>query len=222
MAQSVAKSGMFGAKTTEQAMGLMLIAQAEGVHPMRAVQEYHVIQGRPAMKADAMLARFQAAGGRVNWEKYGDEGVTGTFSHAAGGSVRIEWTMARAKQAGLAGKDNWKSYPASMLRSRCISEGVRTVFPGVAVGIYTVEEVQDMDPVNVTPPTVEQAVQQTAAARPLSDSEVADHLMCIKEAGDAEGLRTAFGAAWKHATEAKDEQAKATFKAAYDTAKVSP
>jgi hypothetical protein len=40
-----------------------------------------------------------------------------------------------------------------MLRSRCISEGIRTVFPGVVVGTYTPEEVQDMDPA----PTVRQA-----------------------------------------------------------------
>jgi hypothetical protein len=33
-----------------------------------------------------------------------------------------------------------------MLRARCISEGVRTVYPGIAVGVYTVEEVQDMQP----------------------------------------------------------------------------
>jgi hypothetical protein len=33
-----------------------------------------------------------------------------------------------------------------MLRSRCISEGIRTVFPGVLVGTYTPEEVEDMAP----------------------------------------------------------------------------
>jgi hypothetical protein len=33
MAASVAKSGMFGCKTPEQAMSLMLMAQADGVHP---------------------------------------------------------------------------------------------------------------------------------------------------------------------------------------------
>jgi hypothetical protein len=32
-----------------------------------------------------------------------------------------------------------------MLRARVISEGIRTVYPGVAVGIYTPEEVNDFD-----------------------------------------------------------------------------
>ena len=67
MAQVMAKSRMFGFKSVEEAMSLMLMAQAEGKHPAKAAQEYHVIQGRPALKADAMLARFQAAGGVMDW-----------------------------------------------------------------------------------------------------------------------------------------------------------
>jgi hypothetical protein len=40
-----------------------------------------------------------------------------------------------------------------MLRARVISEGIRTVFPGVAVGVYTPEEVADFDvkPAQVMP-----------------------------------------------------------------------
>ena len=66
------------------------------------------------------------------------------FSHPQGGKVTIDWDLDRAKRAGLIGKDNWKNYPRQMLRARVISEGVRTIYPGVCVGTYTVEEVQDM------------------------------------------------------------------------------
>jgi hypothetical protein len=66
MALAVAKSGLFGVKTSDQAMALMLIAQAEGMHPAIAARDYHVINGRPTLKADAMLARFQQAGGKWN------------------------------------------------------------------------------------------------------------------------------------------------------------
>lgn len=144
LARSFVKSGLFGIKTEDQALALMALCEAEGMHPARAVQEFHIVQGRPAMKADAMLARFQRAGGRVEWNEYSDTSVSGTFSHPQGGSVRIDWTMKQAADIGLAGKDNWKNYPRAMLRSRCISEGVRTVFPGIASGVYTVEEMQDM------------------------------------------------------------------------------
>lgn len=153
MAMAVAKSGLFGMKTSEQALALMLVAQSEGLHPARAAMEYHVIQGRPALKADAMLARFQNAGGKVAWLSYTDADVTGEFSHPSGGSVKIQWTFEMATKAGLTKNPTWKQYPRAMLRARCISEGIRTVYPGVSVGIYTPEEVQDFAPAekDITP-----------------------------------------------------------------------
>jgi len=147
MAEAIASSGLFGIKTSSQAFALMLIASAEGKHPATAAQEYNIIQGRPALKADAMMARFQAAGGKVQWGEYTDKRVAGTFSHPQGGSVEIVWTFEQAKAIGLTNKDNWKNYPRAMLRARVISEGIRTIYPGVAVGIYTPEEVQDFEPI---------------------------------------------------------------------------
>ena len=151
MAVAVAKSGLFGVKTPDQAMALMLISQAEGLHPALAARDYHVINGRPTLRADAMLARFQTAGGRVEWGEYTDTRVVGTFSHPSGGSVRVEWTTKMAQDAGLTRNPTWKSYPRQMLRARCISEGIRTVFPGVVVGTYTPEEAADMEPVRTQP-----------------------------------------------------------------------
>ena len=157
MATAVAKSQLFGCKSVDQAIALMLIAQAEGMHPAIAARDYHVIDGRPALKADAMLARFQQAGGAVSWEPMSDERVAATFSHPAGGTVFIEWTYAMATRALLTtktqrdgGPNMWKKYPRQMLRARVISEGVRTVFPGVTSGLYTPEEMQDAPSARVT------------------------------------------------------------------------
>jgi len=144
MAVAIAKSKMFGMKTADEAFALMLIAQAEGMHPAIAARDYHVIQGRPTLKADAMLARFQNAGGKVQWDVYTDAEVTGTFSHPQGGSLKLTWTFAQAKSINLTGKDNWKNYPRAMLRARCISEGIRTVYPGCVVGTYTAEELEEI------------------------------------------------------------------------------
>jgi hypothetical protein len=145
LADAFARSGLFGIKTAEQALALMALCEAEGMHPAIAVRDYHIIQGKPALKADAMMARFQNAGGRVKWLEMTDERVAGEFSHPAGGTVMIDWDKARATTAGFWGKDNWKKFPRAMLRARVISEGIRTVFPGVVVGTYTPEEVQDFD-----------------------------------------------------------------------------
>lgn len=149
LALAFVKSGLFGVRDEAQALSLMALCEAEGLHPAKAVQEFHIIQGKPARKADAVLARFQAAGGSVKWGAYTDAKVSAVFSHPQGGAVEVEWTIEQAKKIGLAGKDNWKNYPRAMLRARCISEGVRTVFPGVTAGIYTVEEMQDMTPAQV-------------------------------------------------------------------------
>jgi len=167
MANAVAKSGLFGMKTPEQAMALMLVAQAEGYSPALAARDYHIIQGRPALKADAMLARFQMAGGRVEWVTYTDTEVKATFSHAQGGSITLSWTFAQAAKIGLTNKDNWKNYPRAMLRARVVSEGIRTVFPGCVVGVYTPEEVNDFSPVverDVTPSPVKPTIEAAAAA----------------------------------------------------------
>jgi hypothetical protein len=146
MAEVAATSKMFGFRSQQEAMAIMLLCQAENLHPAVAMRDYHVIQGRPALKADAMLARFQQAGGTVNWKVYTNEEVTGVFSHPAGGSLEVSWTMAQAKSIGIANKDNWKNYPRAMLRARCLSEGIRSVYPGCVVGVYTPEEVQDFQP----------------------------------------------------------------------------
>ena len=164
----IAKSGLFGVKTVDQAIALMLVAKSEGRNPFEAARDYHIIQNRPALKADAILSRFQQAGGKVEWVEYTDTKVVGKFMHPQGGSVTVDWTMDRAKQAGLTGKDNWRNYPRAMLRARCISEGVHTVFPGVAAGIYTVEEVQDMGNQPLAP---EMEVVMPEQARPAAEQE---------------------------------------------------
>jgi hypothetical protein len=153
MAKHVADSKLFGIKTPQEAMALMLVAQAEGNHPAIAVRDYHIIQGKPALKADAMLARFQLNGGKVRWLKLSNEECSAVFSHASGGDATITWSLEDAKRAGFAGKDNWKKFPRQMLRSRVISEGIRTVFPGVVVGSYTPEEVQDYDGTTIDVPS---------------------------------------------------------------------
>lgn len=139
LAEAVAKSNLFGLKTKEQALVLMAIAQAEGRHPALAARDYDVIQGRPSKKAEAMLRDFLGAGGHVEWHELTDQKAEATFKHKLGGQVRISWDMDRAAQAGLK-KDMYNKFPRQMLRSRCVSEGVRTVWPSATSGMYVPEE----------------------------------------------------------------------------------
>ncbi len=145
MARAISASKLFGMSSPEQALALCLIAQSEGRHPASAAQDYHIIQGKPSKKSDAMLRDFLSAGGKVEWHALDDTTADATFSHPAGGSARITWDMARAKKAQLS-TPMWTKYPRQMLRSRVVSEGVRTVFPMATSGMYVPEEVQDFDP----------------------------------------------------------------------------
>lgn len=140
-----AKSGLFGYKSSSEAFALMAIAQANGLHPAKAAERYHIIQGRPAMKADAMLSAFQEAGGKVRWVKRTDTECVLHLEHPQGGELDVKWTMERANKAGLTGKSTWKQFPAQMLSARCVSEGVRALFPACLSGMYTPEEVQDFN-----------------------------------------------------------------------------
>ncbi len=166
MGMAIAKSGLFGAKSPEQAIALMLIAQAEGRHPAAAAQDYDIIQGRAAKKAEAMVRDFIAANGKIEWHALTDEVADATFSHPSGGTVRIHWDLARAQRAGLAGKDNWKKWPRAMLRCRCVSEGCKTIYPVSTSSMHTPEEVSDMDlPRDVTRSSSAEKLTQIEAAK---------------------------------------------------------
>lgn len=132
--------GFYGFRDPSQALVLMLKARADGVDPMTAADQYSIIQGRPALKSEAILVRFQAAGGKIAWRKREDEICTLWLSHPQGGELEVTWNKDRAIKAGLWNKDNFKKHPAQMLAARCISEGVRALFPACLSGCYTPEE----------------------------------------------------------------------------------
>jgi hypothetical protein len=143
MAQVLCQSGLFGIKKQEEALALMLIAQAEGRHPAIVARDYHIISGRPTLKADAMLARFQEAGGGVEWLILTDSEVRAKFTHKSSGTFELEWTIEQAQKAQLLNNPTWKKFPRAMLRSRVLSEGIRTSYPSVICGTYTPDEVEN-------------------------------------------------------------------------------
>lgn len=149
MAEAIACSGLFGMKNRDQALALMLVAQAEGRHPATITQDYDIIQGKATRKTHNVMARFQQAGGKIEWHELTNQKAEATFSHPAGGTLRLAWTLEDAKRAKLIEKDNWKGYPRSMLRARLIAEGVRAVYPAAIGGMMISEEAADLGPAGV-------------------------------------------------------------------------
>lgn len=197
VASAIAKGGLFGTKDPHAVLTLCLLAQAEGQHPAVVFRDYHIISGKPAKKAEAMLRDFINAGGKIEWHELTDQVADATFSHPAGGSARISWDHKRAQAAGIAGNAMYKKYPRQMLRSRTVSEGVRTVYPGATSGLYVPEEVNGFDdretpaiettgePVDITP--------QADVPEPLKGiHKIKERLRVMMTAGNEETTLVAF------------------------------
>mgnify|MGYP001606881587 CR=1 FL=1 len=161
MAEYAFASKMYPVQSVAQAFSLIMTGQAFGIHPWLALRMFHYFLGKHSMTAEAMQALFQSKGGTIRYIERTDAACEMEFMHPQCGTFAVRWTIEMAqgikqyqKEDGeskgafkiLAEKDNWKNYPRRMLNVRCISEGVRSALPGVVIGIYTPEEIEDMTP----------------------------------------------------------------------------
>lgn len=215
VANAIARGGLFGSKDPYAVLTLCMLAHAEGQHPAVVFRDYDLIQGKPAKKAEAMLRDFIGSGGKVTWNRLDDECADATFSHPQGGTVTINWTMARAQKAQLGGKDMWKKYPRQMLRSRVVSEGVRTVCPNATSGLYVPEEVRDFDNSPAAPDTP--ATPEPKRARDLKSEQP----KALEAGDDAKRKKAEDWLAWLRdevaATAGEVEAVRAVFKRAAPT-----
>lgn len=108
---------------------------------MVAMRAITVIQGTPTLKPEFMLALIRKAGHSVTGETTASGAwVEGTRADT-GDTMRVEFSEADAKLAGLLGKGNWKTYPAAMFWARAVSKLGRMLFSDVLLGAsYTAEE----------------------------------------------------------------------------------
>ena len=145
MSKAITQSGLFNFKNENQALTLMLLASSEGIHPVKALQQFHIINGKPALKSSEVLARFQQSGGSVNCKRTDDEVAEGEFSHPQGGSITIKWDIQKAKTAGVYESNPvWKKYPSNMLRARVVTDAVYALYPACLGGMMTESMAQDI------------------------------------------------------------------------------
>jgi hypothetical protein len=140
IAAVIAKSGMGGFKTQEQALVALFLAIAEGIPFGRVIHEYHVINGRLTLRSECMLARFQRAGGSIEYVVHNDTEVSVIASHPKGGSLTVTWTIERARKAGLTANPTWQKHPAAMLTARAVAQAVRAVYPACLSGVIVEDE----------------------------------------------------------------------------------
>lgn len=148
-------------KDYQRSPGNILVAMqwgAEiGLKPLQAMQNIAVINGRPSIWGDAMLALVRGSGLLESiTEELSDDGQTATCTVKRKGEDEVvsKFTMDDAKKAGLSGKQGpWSQYPKRMLKLRARAYALRDVFPDVIKGMAIAEEEQDKpaEPKDVTP-----------------------------------------------------------------------
>lgn len=117
-----------------------------GLQPLQAMQSIAVINGRPAIWGDAMLALVRGSG-QLEYihEDPTDDGCTVRLKRKGEPEAERTFTKEDAKKAGLASKQGpWAQYPKRMMQLRARAFALRDVFPDVLRGVFIAEEAQDM------------------------------------------------------------------------------
>lgn len=147
----------------EEATAAILAGLEVGLQPMAALRSFDVIQGTAAPRAVTLRAVVQAAGHEMVLVE-----STNTRCRMKGrrkGSAdwqAVTWTIERARDLQLTGKDNWKKQPAAMLVARATSELARLIASDAILGIgYSAEEIADG---GVTEQTVAAETTETTTA----------------------------------------------------------
>jgi hypothetical protein len=155
-ATTVANSGMapkgYAGKPDDVLVAMVMGAEL-GLKPLQALQNIAVINGRPSLWGDALLALVishrECVDVREEFE-YGSEpgsivAAVCTVMRRGREPIVRRFSVADAKVANLWTKAGpWKEYPTRMLSMRARGFACRDAFPDALRGIVTVEESRDM------------------------------------------------------------------------------
>ena len=116
-----------------------------GLQPLQALQNLAIINGRPALWGDAVIALVRGSP-LCEYIQESDDGKTATCKVKRRNEpeqVRT-FSMDDAKAAGLMGKAGpWTQYPKRMRQMRARAFALRDVFPDVLRGLPVAEELMD-------------------------------------------------------------------------------
>ncbi|MBM6588809.1 recombinase RecT [Brevibacterium sp. RIT 803] len=160
----------------------MELGQSLSIPPIQAINEVHVIEGKPSASANLIGGLVRRAG-HVLRIRVDREAMAATAQIIRNDdpdyTFEVTWTMDDAKRAGSTNKDNWKKYPIAMLKARAITEVAREACPEALMGIsYTPDELgavvdQDGNPVNVAANAAPMPRARTSKQREQANKPVA-------------------------------------------------
>ena len=160
-------------KTPEQAVAIILTGRELGIGTMAALNNISVIQGKPTVSPQLMLALINRTGQveDVNIQS-GTDGATCTIKRRGRSAYTARFGPKEAQAMGLSGRDNYKKQAATMYKWRAVAEAVRFTFSDVTLGLYTPEEMGAQTDVETG-----EAIEVAAEAPPqLADIEIREEV----------------------------------------------
>lgn len=137
-----------------------------GLQPLQAMQNIAVINGRPSLWGDALLALVRGSGllEYIN-EEIGETEAVCTVKRRGEQPVTRSFSMDDAQKAGLKGKSGpWTQYPKRMMQMRARAFALRDVFTDVLRGMHIAEESQDEPEMKDVTPRADAATTQSKTA----------------------------------------------------------
>ena len=158
-----------------------------GLQPAESLYRIHVIKGRPTMSAELIAAQVRKHGHKLHiYKDYEHLSVTAEIIRSDDPDFKFRETrnMDWAKRMGLAGKDNWRKDPMTMLKWRAITAVAREACPETLYGAgYTPDEMSDLD--DVTAPEQQDSNPVTPYA---NDEQLQGVVTAFRRAGNPQGL----------------------------------
>ena len=132
-----------------------------GLSPMQALQNIAVINGRPSLWGDAMLALVQSHPEYDGHKEYIKDDVAYCEVKRKGCDLHVStFSKEDAILAGLWGRATWKSYPERMLKMRARGFALRDQFADALKGLISVEEARDYPTKNQNNKIVEKEIRE--------------------------------------------------------------
>lgn len=195
-------------KDFQQKPGNILVAiqwgMELGLKPMQAMQNIAVINGRPSLWGDAVLALVLGSPVCEDVVEYyegaGDDFAAVCIAKRKGREDKAcRFSVKDAKAAGLIGKQGpWTQYRDRMLKMRARAFALRDQFADLLKGIPVAEEVQDYAPTekDITPRARPAEIAAAALPQPAERDEmlttIIGDLEFIAQEGGADSLADAW------------------------------
>lgn len=153
--------------TPEKVIAVVLTGRELGVPMMESIRGINVIQGKPAVSPQLMLA-LALRTGTVEYHKIemSEAGSTFTIKRKGHPEHVATFNAADARAMGLDGKDNYKKQGPVMYSWRAIAKGLRVIFPDAISGLYTPEELGASVVISTEGEIVPETITEATHAKP--------------------------------------------------------